>query len=274
MRIIKNPEKVRAFFDCLRDYPRIKRLIMLDYDGTLAPFVVDRDRAYPYKGIFEILDQIVSSKLNKIVIVTGRNAAKIKDFLPLKKPYEVWGVHGMERVLHDGRVTRTPITEDVQKAFSKASKWAKAHGMSDRIEQKYGSLAFHIRGLEKDKTEALLTYAKDSLKKISEGTGLEIKEFDGGIELRTQGVDKGTAIRTILSETERDTIFSYFGDDMTDEDAFAALGDLGVSFLVRPAYRPTKADVWLKPPHELKDVLKRFIVKPKSCTAKRDRNDF
>ena len=55
---------------------------------------------------------------------------------------------------------------------------------------------------------------------------------------------------------------AYLGDDLTDEAAFRAVNDAGLSslsVLVRQEWRETSAEVWLRPPEELKGFLKRWI---------------
>ena len=87
--------------------------------------------------------------------------------------------------------------------------------------------------------------------------------FDGGMELRVTGVDKGTAVRQVLADTRSShadgALLAYLGDDMTDEDAFRALGDEGFSILVRDQLRPTAAGSWLRPPGELLRFLERWL---------------
>jgi trehalose 6-phosphate phosphatase len=55
---------------------------------------------------------------------------------------------------------------------------------------------------------------------------------------------------------------AYLGDDVTDEDAFKALANKGLRALVREQLRETVADIWLIPPVELREFLKRWI---KAC---------
>ena len=93
MRIIRNNEKVKRFWEALKG--PAQRLIMLDYDGTLAPFRVERNKAFPYPGIREILDKIAQIDRNRIVVISGRSARELRGLLPLSMPFEVWGAHGM-----------------------------------------------------------------------------------------------------------------------------------------------------------------------------------
>jgi trehalose-6-phosphatase len=58
-------------------------------------------------------------------------------------------------------------------------------------------------------------------------------------------------VRAILKELPPKTPVAYLGDDLTDEDAFLALGNAGLTVLVRPELRPTAAELWIKPPQEL-----------------------
>jgi trehalose-phosphatase len=84
-------------------------------------------------------------------------------------------------------------------------------------------------------------------------------EFDGGVELRMPDLDKGDAVRTGAEEMKPDAPIAYLGDDITDERAFNALGDRGLSVLVRAEWRKTSAQLWLRPPDELLDFLTRWM---------------
>jgi len=81
--------------------------------------------------------------------------------------------------------------------------------------------------------------------------GLETITFDGGLELRPLGCDKGTAVERVFQEMGNRTAMAYLGDDLSDEDAFRALKGRGLSVLVRHESRPTLADAWIRPPRQL-----------------------
>jgi len=90
---------------------------------------------------------------------------------------------------------------------------------------------------------------------IAQSTPMELLEFDGGIEMRMPGRDKGDAVRIILDEMGPEVPVAYLGDDATDERAFLALGTLGLSVLVRPEWRKTAAALWIKPPEGPREFL-------------------
>ncbi len=144
--------------------------------------------------------------------------------------------------------------------FHRVEDWARSEGLNKSLEEKHGSRAFHIRGMEKKRAGQLLEEATEFFQEVSTGSDLQVSAFDGGVELRTTGVDKGGVVRELLDDFGGTCACSYYGDDFTDEDAFSALDDYGVSFLVRKKFRPTEADVWIIPPEELKECLRMYIL--------------
>jgi hypothetical protein len=90
------------------------------------------------------------------------------------------------------------------------------------------------------------------------GDALAWHDFDGGIELRAAGRNKGDVVRTLAAEAGPDAALAYLGDDLTDEDAFRAMPDHGAAVLVRERLRPTAANLWVRPPAELLAFLGRW----------------
>ena len=86
-----------------------------------------------------------------------------------------------------------------------------------------------------------------------------LREFDGGLEIRINTIDKGTAVQKIVEGAPKDSAIAYLGDDDTDEDAFKALGDRGISVLVSDRHRETLADLRIEPPEELLDFIRRWV---------------
>jgi trehalose-phosphatase len=193
--------------------------------------------------------------------VSGRAVDEVKRLLGLETPIEIWGNHGLQRLRPDSGETETfDLPGEARDGIEAARDAARELDVGDRVEQKPGSVAVHVRGLASDKAKALLEKTREQWEPIVERfDDVEIHAFDGGLEFRSSAIDKGYAIRAILDELPSpDTPIAYLGDDRTDEDAFDALGERGLKVLVRQECRPTAADVWLQPPEELLQLLDRW----------------
>jgi trehalose 6-phosphate phosphatase len=68
----------------------------------------------------------------------------------------------------------------------------------------------------------------------------------------------------VINNLDLESPSAFLGDDLTDEDAFRKLKGRGMAILVRDEYRPTEAEVWLKPPHELLEFLEQWATRTSS----------
>lgn len=228
------------------------RVLMLDYDGTLAPFHVRPDLASPYPGVPQALADLMKDGGTRVVIVSGRRAAEIVPLLGLERHPEIWGCHGWERLLPDGTLRTQPLSGREAGLLDQAAHAARelvAAGV--RIECKTASVALHWRGLAPEQIEHARERTLAAWSPLTGTEGMELLRFDGGLELRSRGCNKQHAAKAILSETGPDSAIAYLGDDLTDEDAFVVTKPRGVAVLVRSEYRDTAADVWLRPPDDL-----------------------
>lgn len=235
-----------------------RRALFLDYDGTLAPFTPRRDEALPYPGVKEALQQILESRSTRLILITGRWSKDLARLLVLKLRPEIWGSHGWEKLMPDGAYEVGKFEETALQGLAEADDWVERAGLSERVEHKPASLAIHWRGLTNQEVERIRLKARVHLSPIADRKGLNLQEFDGGMELRIPGRNKGYAVTTVLDEMGSGTAAAYLGDDFTDEDAFVAIRGRGLSALVRKEFRPTAADIWLEPPQELLDFLSHW----------------
>ncbi len=159
-----------------------------------------------------------------------------------------------------GRYEGFPLTAEVRRGLDMAVQSAKNAHLGDRLEVKPASVAVHWRGLSPEQQHRVKTSAEALWRPIARREGLALQAFDGGLELRAPGRDKGTAVRAILNDSPMDALAVYLGDDVTDEDAFAALPSSGYGILVRSELRTTRASAWLKPPEQLLAFLKRWAI--------------
>ncbi len=245
------------FFEQLCGAPH--RVLLLDYDGTVAPFQVDRSRAFPYPSIPELLDCIASTCHTRVALITGRAAHEIPPLLGLDPHPEIWGTYGMERLYTDGRYEREYLTQDVLHVLAEADAWLEEEGLQGVTEVKPGALAVHWRGLGAVEMEEVRSNAYRVLSPLAVGTGLQLTEFECGLELRVRTRNKGDAVRTVLAEIGHAVPVAYLGDDVSDEEAFRALNGRGLTVLIRPTYRFTAAQMWLRPPTELVQFLADWV---------------
>ena len=233
------------------------RLLMLDYDGTLAPFADDPSEVRPYPEVMRLLDEIMARRSDRVIIVTGRSLAQSPPPLPLSRRPEVWGEHGWQREVIGGvRMWNPPA--GAREALALAAERARAlQPWGARIERKSASVAVHWRGTHHIAAAAI----EEELRRRWAGVafaGVSAVPFEGGMELRTCARHKGVVVRELLDGAGSETVAAYLGDDRTDEDAFDAIAGRGVGILVRRTWRPTRAQAWVTPPDGLVRFLERW----------------
>ena len=232
--------------------------LLLDFDGTLAPFRVDPRMVRPWAGIVGLLDRIQQAGRTRVAIVTGRPAGDVASQLGLRNTPEIWGLHGAERLYPDGRLEEEELIGNEQELLAAARSAVHEAQLGLRIEEKRNAVVVHWRGKSTHAIQSAQTRAMQLLRPFADKEGMNLLQFDGGLELRT-GRHKGDAVRMILAEIGDDAPVAYLGDDATDEHAFAALGERGLSVLVRREWRPTAAPVWLRPPAQLREFLAAWL---------------
>ena len=260
MRLLSTEWKPERFFSAVSTAP--DRVLLLDYDGTLAPFRKRRDEARPYPGVVEALDELLVNGRCRVVLVSGRAIADLLPLLGLAHTPEIWGSHGWERLMPDGRRELTPLPPAVAAALGQAADWVRELDFADGWELKPAGIALHWRDLPPGDARDLERRAHENWDAICRRGGLTVKNFDGGIELTATGRNKGHAVSAVLAEMHPAAVAAYLGDDATDEDAFEALhrrtSGSALAILVRDQWRQTQADWWLRPPDELLEFLNNW----------------
>lgn len=254
-------QTLKAFFQTFQN--GAPPLLLLDYDGTLAPFRKDRFKARPYAGVRDILAQIQQQGSTRIAFITGRPASEIPPLIGLEN-LEVWGLHGAEHLYPDGRREVEELPEATREKLSQLRQQLHQDSFGGLFEDKPNAAVMHWRGATTEKAAQIREKSLALLAPLASPShhpgGLTLLEFESGIELRA-GRDKGSAVAAILKESDPNSPVVFLGDDFTDESAFHAINSLaknGLSILVRKSPRQTKAQLWLRPPSELKSFLKSW----------------
>jgi trehalose 6-phosphate synthase/trehalose 6-phosphate phosphatase len=251
-------QRLEGFFRALRMAAR--PLLLLDYDGTLSAFRVDRFQARPWAGVRPLLQRIQAEGRTRMAVITGRPAGEIAPMLELAAPLEVWGLHGAERLYPDGRRELDTAPGEARVKLDALRAKLQIDPLGGLYEDKANAAVMHWRGYPPERARAIQARVMALFEPLARLDGLRLLNFDGGVELRG-GRDKGGAVEAILAEEAAATPVAYLGDDLSDEAAFAAVNrapGAHLSVLVRRQPRPTAAEVWLHPPAELKEFFSRW----------------
>jgi trehalose 6-phosphate synthase/trehalose 6-phosphate phosphatase len=251
-------EKLEKFFGAFA--VSAGALLLLDYDGTLAGIRVDRFKARPWAGVRELLERIQRQGRTRMAMITGRPAKEIAPLLGLHPPLEVWGLHGAERLYPDGRRELEQAPPASQKMLEGLRRRLKIDSLGGLFEDKANGVVMHWRGVSRQKAALIEKRTRELFEPVAKIDGFNLLDFGAGLELRV-GRDKGGAVDAILAEADAGGPVAFLGDDLSDESAFCAVrqvGQRGLSALVRREWRETAADVWLRPPVELRAFLQRW----------------
>jgi trehalose 6-phosphate synthase len=207
------------------------RLLMLDYDGTLAPFHVERMQARPAEATLQILRDIIASDHTRVVLVSGRPAEEVATLVD-GLAVTIVGAHGFERFEHLEGTRQSTLTTAEMEGLTAAAAAARATGQGARVEEKPASVALHTRGLSPEESREAEEFAWKVWSPIAERYNLECRPLSGGVEIRSRHYHKGIAVETLLEEMPVDVFAVYIGDDDTDEDAFTTLAGRGAAIKV------------------------------------------
>ena len=256
---VESGGKAEAFFATFVSHGN--PLLLLDYDGTLAPFNVDRFQARPWAGVRDLLTRIQQQATTRMVIVTGRSAYEIGPLLGIFPRPEIWGLHGAERLFPDGRRELQDAPPATREKLDMLRALLKRDSFGGLFEDKANAAVMHWRGTSPSKARLIERETRVLFEPLAGTNGLELLEFEEGVELRV-GRNKGGAVEAILCEADPESPVAYLGDDLTDEVAFRAVNRKGfnsLSVLVRSSYRDTVAELWLRPPAALRGFLECWL---------------
>jgi trehalose 6-phosphate synthase/phosphatase len=229
VKLINNvsAEKIR------NDYKNAgRRILFLDYDGTLVSFAKYPEMAVIDEYTRELIRKLIDDHKNHVVIISGRG----KDFL--ENQFEGIQVtlvaeHGYF-IKKAGKVWESTINTDAQwKNIVMPILQEYVRRCNDTfIEEKTGSLAWHYRNADSDFAQLRLNELRDDLAEIIRyKTDFEILEGNKVLEVKSGKYDKGQATAKLIAENDYDFVLAA-GDDNTDEFIFRVLPDFAYSIRV------------------------------------------
>lgn len=209
--------------------------LFLDFDGTLVDIAERPDAVAVAQALPALLEALSRRLGGRMALVSGRSLAALEGLLgPVR--LAMAGSHGGEfRPAAGAQVF--PLADPLPGAVvAELSRFARENG-GLLVEPKPFSVAIHYRR-HPDVLERLLTRAEG----IASQAGLAIKHGKQVIELVMPGSDKGSAVARYMElDLFAGTAPLFLGDDVTDEDAFHAVGAYGGDGVLVGAMRPTAA---------------------------------
>ncbi len=235
----------------LADYKKAsRRLILLDYDGTLKGFVSSPDARLgrPTSQVKKLLRNLTKDKRNKVVIVSGRPRNTLISFfnnkdLGLIAEYGGW-------IFDAGHWIKSSVT---------AKKWKKdikpileqyaSRTPGSEVEEKDFSLVWHYRRASPDLSYVRKEELKMELRDLLDQGNIDVFEGNKIIEIKPKRMHKGALVTEMIAKETWDFILAI-GDDYTDEDMFNALPSR--SYSINVGTGQTQARYQL---HDVQDVL-------------------
>jgi trehalose 6-phosphate phosphatase len=190
--------------------------VFVDFDGTLAPIVLDADTARPLPGVPELLLRLHRA-LGVLAVVSGRPVAYLRGHLPPQ--IELHGLYGLEAMV-GGELARHPEALAWRPVVDEVAAAARATGPAGiEVEDKGLSLTLHFRRRPEAAEDARAWAVA-----VAGRSGLELRTAKMSLELHPPvAVDKGTVVQARAAGM---TAACYLGDDEGDLPAFAALDRL------------------------------------------------
>src|SRR5258708_26589913 len=137
-------QDVAQFFEQVRRAS--KRTLLLDYDGTLAPFTPDRTRAFPYRELPELISKIMRHG-TRVVLISGRPATELLFLSGIHPHPEIWGSHGVERLHADGSYEVDKPSPEQDHGLQLASKSLLTAGLGPQRATKARGVAVYSRAV-------------------------------------------------------------------------------------------------------------------------------
>jgi trehalose-phosphatase len=212
-------------------------LLFLDYDGTLASIADHPDKAVLTDKIRDILNKVVNNSRFKVAVISGRSLKDIKARVGINDIIYS-GNHGLQI---DGPLFR--FENNIASAYKillvnikKELYDALVHFKGILIEDKELTLTIHYRLADKELISNIIEVIDKTVATYRSRGEIEVRGGKMIIEIFPPGNwNKGSAVLWILGRQEflkNDFYPVYFGDDLTDEDAFEALRNSGLTVLV------------------------------------------
>lgn len=238
------------------------RILFLDYDGTLRDYVPNPQDAVPSPELLALLKRLCRDANTRVYLISGRAQSQLDAWFGAISRLGLSAEHGMSLKLseeHHWQTFSTPSTEWMDAVRPILEDYVRQTPQTF-IEEKKTSLVWHYRKVEDPFGEWQANELALHLEQSLANFPVEVMHGKKIIEVRSQGMNKGTLITHLLSRYPADSLILCFGDDRTDEDMFQALPASAWSCKVGSS--KSYARLFLDTPQEVIDLLEELSSIP------------
>jgi trehalose 6-phosphate phosphatase len=227
-------------------------LVALDFDGTLAPTVDDPAKARALPEARAAVERLTRLPATRVALVSGRTVEDLERVSGFGDEVLLVGSHGIELRLDepDDVIALDAQEREAMRTLSEVLGQVVDTLESVWLEPKPAGFALHTRlATERHSRVAHLVALSEAQAEVED---LKVRFGKNVIEFSVRSTTKGEAVEHLRRYTHADAVF-YAGDDVTDEDAFVALGsdDLGL----KSGGGTTAADFRVEGPEDVAHVL-------------------
>ena len=215
-----------------------KRLIFLDYDGTVTNFRSDPATASPGKHLYQTLNLLSSRPGNQVILISGRDKETLEKWFG-KLPLDIVAEHGAwYKKEKNGWLQYARLDNSWKEELRPIFMQFTDRTPGSFLEEKNYSLAWHYRKTDPGLAEMRKHEFMDKLSHAIYGKSLQIMEGNKVLEVKNVEINKGTAAKRWLTSENWPFILAI-GDDYTDEDTFKAMP--ATAFTLKVGFNETAA---------------------------------
>jgi alpha,alpha-trehalose-phosphate synthase [UDP-forming]/trehalose-phosphatase len=236
--------------------------LVLDLDGTLIPLGPTPSSVGPDDEARSLLASLIAAPRTRVAIVSGRPRDELALMLDGVRGLWLVAEHGAWRRDDDVHWSMAPVTGEPPDAVERALREVASSYENTLVERKRWSVCLHYRLVPPTHREALVVHATNVANELlAAHPEYELLEAAEALEVRHRQVHKGTAVEWMRSRMEPGTRVVAIGDDVTDEDAFAALAPDDAAIVVgMERSRPTRARAALADSASVRRFLQWLIA--------------
>jgi trehalose 6-phosphate synthase/phosphatase len=215
-----------------------RRLLLLDYDGTLVPLVATPTLAAPDGEVLALLRRLSAPSANRVVVISGRGNETLERWLittgaVLVAEHGAWvlddAASGWRRLASNHVAEWKDRLRPVLETFVDRTPGA-------LLEEKALGMAWHYRNADPELGSQRAKELGDTLAGLLANTSLQVLRGSKVLEVKESNVGKGQTALAWLNATPPPDFVLAIGDDETDELLFEAMPETGWS--VRVGHNP------------------------------------